>query len=395
VVISNPPIGKIDQHTLDFLDSELGAFSGKVETAFTELTVKLLRDGGRAALLLPEGFFFSQDRQRFRSWLLGQVKIDAIITLPRGAWTSGKSFTQASVLLFTKKQQPTGVEYPVFIADLRATSGEAHSESELQLCLNQTREAFLKFWGDRDCGFHITNQRSSARIVSSNLISSDRFDVAGIMLEAWKLSPLALSGKYSVAKLNEVADIVLGRHIKRIGDRDPTIKTANYIQAGNVRRFEIDLADVVKISEYEMKAGAAAFLKKGDVLITSTGQYLGRAALVIDEQLPAIASNAVTILRIRDPHIIDPRYLVALLNSPAGVEQFEQRRIKGVAQPYLRKSDVEEIAIPLPPLEVQLSAAHEIWDLLAKADGMIVEADKMRARAHNLLVEVLSERPIP
>lgn len=396
LVISDPPVGRFDQSRANIPLERVRSLSGKIETAFVEQAVHLLRPGGRAALLLPEGLFFSQNRRPFREWLLSAVKIDAIVSLPSGAWTTAKSHTQASVLVFTKQeQQADRSDYPIFVADLRSPDDlESKSNATLQSRLDQTRDAFLKFSDERVHGLRAAIKSSGGSIISSHFLTAERFDVAGIMLEAWRRSPLAIPGKYSVAKLSEIADIILGRHVKKVSERTPALSSANYIQAGNVRRFEIDLNEVPRLTADEVSATAAARVTPGDVLITSTGQYLGRAALVTKAHIPAVASNAVTILRIRNSGKIDPRYLVAFLNSPAGVDQFEQRRIKGVAQPYLRRRDVEEIAIPLPPLEVQESAANEIWDLLARADGMAADAERMRMRAHTLLVDVLSERPI-
>jgi len=395
LVISNPPVGRFDQSRRQTSVAGPRLFGSKVETAFVEQAVHLLKPRGRAALLLPEGFFFSRDRREFREWLLQVAKIDAILGLPPGAWTTAKSHTQASVLVFTKQEpQPHRPDYPIFVADLRSLDDqESDSRTPLQSLLDQTLEAFFQFSQEQAHGVQPTGKYPVGNVVSSSLISPERLDVAGIMLEAWRNKPLAAQSRYSVAKLGELAAIILGRHVKKVGERTRVPNSVNYIQAGNVRRFEIELNNVPQLVDEEANAAVPARLKAGDVLITSTGQYLGRAALVTATHIPAVASNAVTILRVRNIESVDPRYLVAFLNSPAGVEQFEQRRIKSVAQPYLRRGDIEDIAIPLPPLEVQKAVVDEIWDLLARADSMVAQAENMRARAQTLLLDVLSERP--
>src|SRR5262249_38179334 len=154
---------------------------------------------------------------------------------------------------------------------------------------------------------------------------------------------------------------------------------ATYIQAGHVRRFVLRAGDAPRLSRTQYDVTERARVSARDVLITTTGQYIGRAAVVNENELPAIASSAVAIVRVLNLSEIDPRYLAAFLNSPAGVEQFEQRRIKGVAQPYIRKSEIGGIAVPVPPIAIQREAADEIWALLSKADAMVAEAADLRA----------------
>jgi hypothetical protein len=388
VVISDPPVGKTTGSTQESALSPR-AHARKTETAFVERAINLLRVGGRAVLLLPEGFFFSQDRTSFRAWLLRSVKLSAVVSLPPGAWTNARSHTQASVLVFTKGG--TDSEYPVFVADLRTIGKEQSDVVTLHTALAATQRAFARFLREPDSPISEEHSEPRLNLISSRLFSAERMDVAGVLLESWRQSPASLPNRYSVVKLADIAEIILGRHIRRNPVSNESAFSANYIQAGNVRRFYIELADVPRLSLEEIGKAEAARLRPDDVLITSTGQYLGRAAIVDDSALPAIASNAVTVLRTRDRERVDPKFLVAFLNSPAGIEQFEQRRIKGVAQPYLRRADIEAISIPLPPLKVQQTAVAEIWNLLARADSMVAEAETMKARAHTLLLDVLSQ----
>jgi hypothetical protein len=287
----------------------------------------------------------------------------------------------------------TDFDYPVFVADLRTIGQEESDAATLQSALAATQRAFARFLSEPQTPLPEKPSEPRLNLISSRLFSAERMDVAGVLLESWRQSPATIRNRYSVVKLADIAEIILGRHIRRNPVSNESASSANYIQAGNVRRFHIELGDVPRLSPEEIGKAEASQLQPEDVLITSTGQYLGRAAIVDDRALPAIASNAVTVLRTRDRERVDPKFLVAFLNSPAGIEQFEQRRIKGVAQPYLRRGDIEAISIPLPPLKVQQTAVAEIWNLLARADAMAAEAEAMKARAHTLLLDVLGQEP--
>jgi SAM-dependent methyltransferase len=387
VVVTDPPVGRMGPQYAGSA-ADLYRSPDKIETAFVEQAVRLLRTGGRAALLLPESFFFAQDRREFRDWLLRNVQIQAVISLPAGAWTTARSHTQASVLIFSKNELAHTREYSLFVADLRAgRANEPGSDLHLSDQLEQTRSAFLAFLsaptGLRD------GRGTEGAVVSSTAISGDRLDVPGILIESWRRSPSRIQTSYPIARLDDVADLLSGKHIRSAEQNVEDYAT--YIQAGHVRRFVLRAADAPRLSREQYDIAERARVSGRDVLITTTGQYIGRAAVVNENELPAIASSAVTIVRVRNPSQIDPRYLAAFLNSPAGVEQFEQRRIKGVAQPYIRKSEIGGIAIPVPPIEIQRQAADEIWLLLSKADAMVAEAAELRARAHRMLVDRLTE----
>jgi hypothetical protein len=386
IVVTDPPVGRIGLQYAGS-ESEFTKRSDKIETAFVEQAVRLLRPGGRAAMLLPEGFFFSQDRRQFRDWLLRNVRIDGVISLPAGAWTTGRSHTQASVLIFTKDDHAHTLDYPLFVADLRASAAEElGSDLDLVGRLEQTRAAFSEFISApavlRD------GRATAGAVVSSAAVSGDRLDVAGILIESWRRSPAKIRTSYPIGRLDDIAEIISGTHIKSaeqgFGDY------ATYIQAGHVRRFVVRAGDAPRLSRAQHELAKRARLRPRDVLITTTGHYIGRAAVVTDGELPATASSAVTIVRLRERSDVDPRYLAAFLNSPAGVEQFEQRRIKGVAQPYIRKSELGGISIPIPPIGVQREAADEIWALLTRADAMVAQANELRARAHETLIQRLA-----
>jgi type I restriction enzyme M protein len=381
VAICDPPIGIKGNLELDpMIESSIAA---KIETAFVAASVSLLRDGGRGVFLLPESVFFSHDRRNFRRWLLENVRIDGIISLPPGAWTAARSQTQASVLVFTKARQQRLADYPVYIADLKSKPPRTADQVDIPL------EASLRRVADE----FKRNRKSSAsshfelgKCVSSRLLSDERIDVSGILLESWRTAPGSVQSDYEIRKVKEVAEVVSGRFLKT---SPSVVRVGNYIQAGNVKRFCIDLDGTPPLSREHLAITRSSLLQPEDVLITSTGQYIGRSALVRPEHLPAVASNAVTILRINNTLHLDPNYLVAFLNSPAGLEQFEQRRIKGVAQPYIRKADVGEVSIVIPPLSVQQAVVAKIASLLERADALVSESEAMRNRAHHLLVDVL------
>lgn len=386
----DPPTGHVPRDILENTNVHSHHGLNKMECLFIDRGIRFLKKGGRAVAVLPEGFFFSKDRRAFRDWLMSTVTINAIIALPAGSWTASKNNTHASLIAFTKVPATDISDQQVFIADLRSEGQElGPPEHQFATTISLYREfrngTFKQSESPRD---------RQATAIPLKSLSPDRLDVSGILLAHWNLNPASVTNQFATSSLGDVSDIISGKHIK--WDSSPAKSPyANYIQAGNVRKFFLEIADAPRLSEEQYKSASSGHLMSGDVLITSTGQHLGRASMVQDCHLPAIASSAVSILRVKNKSLITPEFLVAFLNSPSGIEQFEQHRIKGVAQPYLRKSDISEIVIPIPPVSTQLATSEEIRRILNAADQMIKDAEELRLKAHTLLVKVLAGEVLP
>lgn len=381
----DPPTGQVPSGVLENTHFQSYHGGNKLECLFIERAIRFLKKGGRAVAVLPEGFFFSKDRRAFRSWLMSMVTINSIIALPAGSWTASKNKTLASLIAFTKAPAAEHSDQQVFIADLRSNGQELGlPEQQFATVISLYREfrngTFKQSESIRD---------RLATAIPLKSLSPDRLDVSGILLEHWNQHPASVTHQFATSNLGDISDVISGKHIKWDASLGK-LSYAKYIQAGNVRKFTLEITDAPALSEEQYKSASSGHLKAGDVLITSTGQHLGRAAMVLDHHLPAIASSAVSILRVKNKNLITPEFLVAFLNSPSGIDQFEQHRIKGVAQPYLRKSDISEIVIPIPPVDTQLKASEEIRRLLNGAEQMVKEAESLRMQAHTLLVKVLA-----
>jgi type I restriction enzyme M protein len=101
VVLANPPFkGNIDE-------SEIGenfrTKTKKTELLFLELMFNLLRNGGRCAVIVPDGVLFgnSNAHKKIREMLLERCRLDAVISMPSGVFKPYAGVSTA-VLFFTK-----------------------------------------------------------------------------------------------------------------------------------------------------------------------------------------------------------------------------------------------------------------------------------------------------
>jgi len=101
VVLANPPFkGAIDAGDVG---DDLPAKCKKTEILFLHLFLRLLDNGGRAAVIVPEGILFgsSNAHVEIRRKLIEENRLDAVVSMPGGVFKPYSGVSTA-VLLFTK-----------------------------------------------------------------------------------------------------------------------------------------------------------------------------------------------------------------------------------------------------------------------------------------------------
>lgn len=103
LILANPPFaGSLDYDTTakDLLSV---VKTKKTELLFLALFLKLLKPGGRAAVIIPDGVLFgsSKAHKDLRKMIVEEQKLDAVISLPSGVFKPYAGVSTA-VLIFTK-----------------------------------------------------------------------------------------------------------------------------------------------------------------------------------------------------------------------------------------------------------------------------------------------------
>jgi type I restriction enzyme M protein len=109
VILTNPPFGGIEE---DGVEKGFGSYKTK-ETAdlFLVLIMHLLRDGGRGAIVLPDGTLFGEGvKTRIKEKLLTECDLHTILRLPNGVF-SPYTGIKTNLLFFTKGKPTREVWY--------------------------------------------------------------------------------------------------------------------------------------------------------------------------------------------------------------------------------------------------------------------------------------------
>ena len=103
LILANPPFrGSLDYESTA-QDLRQVVKSKKTELLFLALFLRLLRAGGRAAVIVPDGVLFGSSRahRALRKTLVEDQKLDAIVSMPSGVFKPYAGVSTA-ILLFTK-----------------------------------------------------------------------------------------------------------------------------------------------------------------------------------------------------------------------------------------------------------------------------------------------------
>lgn len=156
VIVTNPPFGGMEE---DGIENNFPSNLRTRETAdlFVALIIKLLKESGRAAVVLPDGFLFGEGiKTRLKQSLLEECNLHTIVRLPNGVFNPYTGIK--TNLLFLTKGKPTEQvwfyehAYPEGVTSYNKTKPMRFEEFEDE----------INWWGTEADGFRARVQTEQA-----------------------------------------------------------------------------------------------------------------------------------------------------------------------------------------------------------------------------------------
>lgn len=145
----------------------------------------------------------------------------------------------------------------------------------------------------------------------------------------------------------------------------------------------IDYEGVEKTSTEAFLTAPVAHIQKDDLLIYTTGAYIGRTNVYLSGA-PALASNHVNILRLHPG--IDATYMALVFQSVVG--QFQtQKHVRGSAQAELYPADIDRFVVPLLDPDKQKAIGDLLRESLVKQQESRQLLEQAKARVEHLIEE--------
>lgn len=339
LIMTNPPFGTAEGDSLVKNDREQFQVSTtKGQYLFLQKMIDCTVPGGEICTVIDEGVLNTSKGAELRRYILTNCIIKAVINLPAETFKPNKINVKSSVL-YLEKREAADVDlednYKITFCELDSLgymgSGDKIRDFDNIIFLDEIRKNVLNYeLGEERAGYHW-----KAYDIWSNTIARDK----GVRLDYkyWepqfrkKLKDLEEKGCLTLKSLNTIGT---SRGISPSSECyvDEKDGFALVVKAGsNISKFgeilitpDSDWIEKSLYDEYVQRAEDNQenrnIIKKGDVLLASTGDGTLGKCCVYDKNIPAIADGHVTIIRV-DKKIIDPYYLADYLRCGFGGKQ--------------------------------------------------------------------------
>lgn len=267
LVLENPPFTTSygNKAILEKYETAFGRGNQELDILFVELSIRLLKSGGRMFIILPEGLLNLPAYKDFRKWLLEKVWVSQTISLPAGAFQPfGRSASKTCILAVVKKGKNCTPPKYVFGAvvhnigyDTGKTTYKTLERNDLIDILKESKSFFSGV-------HHVGQEGSTAAWCHQADITADRIDAGYIISQAREdndyvplgdifdvtddFTPLADDREYSYLEVPWISDI----HgcIQRI-DR----KQGSNINASRLRALNTEDIYLTRINPRKQRIG--------------------------------------------------------------------------------------------------------------------------------------------
>ncbi len=171
VIVTNPPFGGMEE---DGIETNFPTAFRTRETAdlFLVLIMQLLKSGGRAALVLPDGFFFGEGiKTRIKEKLLEECNLHTIVRLPNSVFAPYTGIK--TNLLFFTKGSPTK---DIWFYEHRLPSGVKAYNKTRPMKVEEF-EPLEKWWGKEKDNFKKRVENEQAWKVSIDDIKARNYNL--------------------------------------------------------------------------------------------------------------------------------------------------------------------------------------------------------------------------
>jgi len=351
------------------------------EILFIEKSLKLLRPGGRMAIVLPDGLLQNISNNHVRFWIRSQAKILGVVSIPQEAFIPYGTGIKTSLLLLQKL--PASAER-VFMAQIqkigydvkgqpiykRDESGRFIKTSSGMFVVDDDIDPIALAYRRFKNG--VLGAENEAVFTIPEKILNTRLDVEHYHPEDREL---LYRLKTSNAKpLGEIADILNETDDFRLASNGDI----RYIAISDVDARTMQVVSQQIIKPHDAPSRATYRVRKGDIVTAisgaSTGTQRQATALITEDEDGAICSNGFAVLR--NIHGVESLFLLAYMRTEYYLRQV-RRFMTGHAIPVISIEDLAKVLVPIPHIEVQKKITDEIAMILTMRKEALKKGERV------------------
>jgi type I restriction enzyme M protein len=369
IVLTNPPFGaKISEtdkllsfdlghkwtaHKDDFSRTTILQNSQTAEILFIERSLQLLKDGGRMAIVLPNGNFDNSSLAYLRYYVKDKANVVAVVRLPQETFIPYGTGVKTSILFLEKKstnKQPQDVFFsaisklgsqgnkngtPIFRNDKYGKPIQIDGQTVLDEDFTDVIQDFQKFQAGGDIESSVSYSIDYSQL-------NGRFDYD-------YYSP---QHRQFINKLTSDNSVRLGDICKIVKEKSKKLKIPDglveYVELSDINTHSFEIINSTSFFVHELPSRASYEIQTGDILTAIAGNSVGTrkhaTALVSEEYDGCICTNGFRIFRNIE---IDPYFFLFFLKSEVFLNQMFMLRT-GAAIPSVSDTDLANIRIYLP-----------------------------------------------
>ncbi len=383
VILANPPFmspkGGIQPH------GKFGIPSTRSEVLFVDYIAEHLNPNGRAMVVVPEGVVArpGKAQKALRKKLIEDHYLVGVISIPSGVfkpyspvktsllWFDRGLAQKGDAILFLKVMAD-GFE----LGDQRRPSPDNDLPAAFELLVEyRTALATGNKWkpvkGKKPNVF--TVKRESLLLNPDCSLDSDQYAA----------NTQGTSSVWPMVAIKDVAEVVsgFGFPLNRQGHRDkayPFLKVSDMNLKGNERfmvsqNHTVDRDDLFALKARTCPKGTIIFPKIGAAIATNKKRILTRES-VFDNNVMGIIPDVSKLL---------PEYLFSLLQ---GINLSDWA--SNSEPPSMRKTKVEAVRIPLPPVREQHALVNEVESYLQEVEALTRQIEEKVASIQSVVARV-------
>ncbi|MDR1497293.1 MAG: N-6 DNA methylase [Puniceicoccales bacterium] len=357
VILTNPPFGaKIPVVGDDLLAQyELGHIWNKhrnnwfltqdlrdkqpPQILFIERIIQLLKEGGRAGIILPEGVFGNPSDRYIWEHVRKYTSVIGVVSLAPETFQPS-TYTKTSVVFLEKKKascervffavaktighNKNGKEtFKINAAGdyLLDAEGNKISDDETPVIARHFRQFLDRNLKNESClGFTIPTSEIQDNIY---IPESYKPDVK------WKIEQIRNDGEHEMVKFGDLIErgVIQMKRGNEIGSRHYGSGEIPFIRTTDIVNWEIKLDTVKAVSEeVYLKFKKQQDIQENDILFVNDGTFLiGRSGMITKNDVRSVIQSHLKKIRVVKTDELSPFYLFYLLNTKIVQAQVEMK----------------------------------------------------------------------
>lgn len=371
IIITNPPFGSkikvkhkhiLEQYELGYkYDKDNNKTTTTKETdpqiLFIELCFNLLKDGGRMAIVLPDGVFGNPTDEYIRQFIKKRGQILAIIDCHHTSFMP-HTHTKTSVLIIQKWQNKKVSNYPILMSiiekcghDNRGNDLVIQDENGNEM-LDEEFSEFTKIYKNNPSRVIKEYDRKGFTIYENSLkndilipryynpettkkieaIKCNEFELKSIS-ELIKDGVLSVKGAGGTCSSNEYS----------IFDNIPFLRTSD-LGVFETRSFAVQNVSDDTYLKYKDKQK----LEVGDILFVKDGTYrIGENIILTEHDLKMLVQSHFLIIKSLKKDVLNPYLLFYLINQKIVKQQIEEKTFVQATLSTIGDR-LKEVILPIP-----------------------------------------------